>query len=403
MSGKPRILLLAIALVGLTAPATSWATSVFSLNLVGERLEAGDSRAIALGGSTQLLADSLAVLALNPALLARLPRVTVGVTQVLALDEGRSTRFAERDISFTFSSFRVAFPLSRHLVFSIGYRGRYDPAGSFAARDVTAAGDEFTNIFDRSGRLFSLPLTLSANLTRYASVGVTFSFEQGFVQERQDIVFDDITFSSSSGIRREEFDGKGYAAGLVLYPKDGLMIGGTWESSIDYDTEITDRFFRQSFLDTGFTSTAKLPSSASVAISWQMSDQYLVAASAAFRDFGDFEGLAFPTNRLRREESYAIGAEYKRGVPLKGRRYPLRLSFNWEKLPFDQPEGFEIKKFLIGFGTGISLRGGGGKVDVTFQAGKIGSISNNGLEDRVFRVYIGISGSELWKRRTGDF
>ncbi|MFQ5510970.1 MAG: OmpP1/FadL family transporter [Candidatus Krumholzibacteriia bacterium] len=401
MSGTTRIAVLALVL--LVQPGGSRATSLFSMNLLGERLEAGDVHSIALGGSGQLLQDSLGVLQLNPALLARLPRVTVGVTQFLAIDEGRSTEFAERDISFTFSSFRAAFPLSRNLIFAIGYRGRYDPGGSFAEREVTPAGDEFTSTFSKSGGLFSVPLTLAFGLSRFASVGLTFSFEQGFVQDRQDLVFNDPTFAPSAGIKKESFNGNGYAAGVVLYPTASLSVGAMWESAIDYDTEIIERFTPQSVLDTFYTATARLPSSAGFGVAWQVSEQYLVAGSAAFRDFDGFEGLAFPASRLRREESYSIGGEYKKGVRIKGRRYPLRLSFSYEKLPFDQPGSQDVKKFLVGFGTGIRLSGGRGKVDLAVQGGKVGSINNNGLEDRVFRIYLGISGSEVWKRKTGEF
>ncbi len=383
-------------------PATAWATSLFSLNFLGEKLEAGDARSIALGGSTQLLQDSLGVLLLNPALLARLPRVTVGTSQFLAIDEGRSTDFREQDISFTFSSFRAAFPLTSDLTFSIGFRGRYDPDGSIATRDSTAAGDPFTTTFFRSGGLFSVPLTASFNVTRYASVGLTFSFEQGFVEDRFEIVFDKRAITRGAGLKKEDLSGNGYAAGLVLYPFDNLMIGAMWESSIDYDTEIQERF-TQEVLDTFYTSTVRLPSGTNFGVTWQPAGSFLLAGSAAFRDFDGFEGLEFPVDRLDREESYSFGAEYGRGVPIKGHRFPLRLSINYQKLPFDHPLGQDIKKFLIGFGTGISLSGGRGKMDLTFQAGKIGSISDNGLEDRIFRIYVGISGSEAWTRKRGDF
>lgn len=391
------LVLLAAALV---SPDDARGTSLFSMNLLGEKLESGDVRAIALGGATQLLTDSLGVLQLNPALMARLGRVVIGTSQLVALDEGRSTDFTERDISFKFSALRGAFPIADLFVFSLGYVGRYDPDGSFSERDVTAAGDPFTTTLEKSGGLFSVPVGVSFNLSKYASVGLVYSFEQGFIQERVDTRFDDPTFTPGAGIKREEFSSNGFSGGLVLFPTRSLMIGGMYESEIDYDSDITEKF-TQTVLDTAYSSSATLPSRTNVGLTWRMSGVLTLHGSAAWRDFADFKGLAFPLDRLRREESYAFGAEYTKGVPFKGRRYPLRVSVAFSKLPYEHPVGETVNKFVIGFGTGIRLGGGKGKLDIAFRVGKVGSIDGNNLEDRIFRVYLGISGSEVWRRKAG--
>jgi len=38
-------------------------------------------------------------------------------------------------------------------------------------------------------------------------------------------------------------------------------------------------------------------------------------------------------------------------------------------------------------------------VDLSFEIGKIGSIGDNGADERVFRMAIGLSASETWSRR----
>ena len=71
----------------------------------------------------------------------------------------------------------------------------------------------------------------------------------------------------------------------------------------------------------------------------------------------------------------------------------------YERLPYDFPVGERISRLLFGVGTGLHFRSGKGKIDVAVQVGKEGSIDTNQLENRIFRLYVGVSGSEVWKRK----
>jgi long-subunit fatty acid transport protein len=382
------------------APVTTQATSVFNMVLLGERLETGDTRSIALGGSTQLISDSLGVLQLNPALLARINKVQIGATQFIGFDQGRSTEFAERDISVLFPTFRLAFPIMGKFVFSFGYMGRYDPDGTFVEFGQTASGVDFLTRFSKTGGLYSIPFTLSFNVSRYAAVGLTYSIENGFVQERWDKEFNALLFAPGAGFKKEEFEGNGYGAGVVLRPTDRIIVGGAFESQIDYDTSVQERF-TQPALDTTYVSSATLPARVSVGVTVEATRDVTVAASYAWSDFKDFKGLSFDSNRLSREVSYAVGVEYGKGVKVLGKRFPLRASFNFQELPFAHPVGQQINKFLFGFGTGFLIRDGRGKIDMALQAGQVGAINDNDVEDRVIRVYFSVTGAEQWKRRGG--
>jgi hypothetical protein len=65
----------------------------------------------------------------------------------------------------------------------------------------------------------------------------------------------------------------------------------------------------------------------------------------------------------------------------------------------EYPEGRPVKSRFITFGSGFGLPGGSGVIDVSFEFGKIGSVSVNGVDERVFRVALGLSASEAWSRR----
>lgn len=398
MIGRVRTAVAAVALCTVTfCAAPAWTASIYSMPFLGERMESGDVRAIALGGSTQLTLDSLAVNHINTALLARLKKVTLGATQYAAWDEGRSAEYQEKDVSAAFASFRAAFPITPFLTIAAGYFGRYDADGTFEVPDETSTGDAFVTRFIRSGGLFSIPLTAAFNLTRHASVGFTFSLERGFLEDRWDIDFEERGRVPGAGFKKEEFSGTGYALSAAFYPWQRFVLGASFESAIDYDTDIRE-LYTQSVLDTSYAATAKLPARVSAGVTLRLTRRITLLGSAHWSDFTKFHGLAFPTELLDTEQSYAFGLEVT-GVPIFGWRAPIRTSFQWERLPFEFPPGESVSRYLVGLGTGILIGDGKGKVDIAVRVGATGSAGTNGLEDRLFRVYVGLTGSEVWKRK----
>jgi hypothetical protein len=396
-----RFLALALVLLSAASATDAGATSVYSMLLLGEPIESGEVRAISVGGSTQMLDDSLGVVQLNPALLSRVPRVTIGATQYLAVDEGRNSEYSERDVSFTFSSFRAVFPVARLFRFGIGYTGRYEPGSGFTISGETEGGNAYTQRYEKSGGLYSVPLTVAFDLTRFVSLGLTYSFEQGTIENRWTIVFGGRTFVPGAGLQKEDLSGHGLAAGVLLRPFDGVILGGMYEEAIDYDTEIAERYSTSS-LDTSYAATLTLPRHVVLGATVRFGDSFLVAASGSWRDFGKIEGQGFSSSGLAAEQSLSIGAEYLRGFRVGGIRFPLRGGFKYELLPFEYPDGEKVEKYLVSLGTGVKVRGGKGKLDIGIQGGRVGSLGKNGIEDRLVRIYLGIAGGEEWKKKGAE-
>lgn len=388
------MLLFVLALV----PARASATSVFSMVFIGERLENGDTRAISLGGSQQLVGDSLSVLAYNPAELARATRVMIGATGQLGSDQGRNSSIAERDVSMVFPTFKVAFPFYKVAVLSVGYVGRYNPDGSFLVEDETGAGVTYIQRRTFSGGLFSVPFTAAFNVTRFASVGLTYAIEGGFVEERWDTQFGALLYVPGAGFKKENVNASSYGGGVVLRPLRRVMLGGTWESQIDYDSDIGIRYTQSEF-DTTYSSSATLPSRWTLAATVGLTRYLRVAGSYYSSDFSKFSGFSLDTSSLRKEISLSLGIEWDDVIPTPFFRMPLRASFNYQQLPFDFPAGSDVTRTLFGLGSGFVLGGGKGKLDFGLQIGKTGSVDKNTIEDRLVRLYFSITGSEDWRRR----
>ena len=175
------------------------------------------------------------------------------------------------------------------------------------------------------------------------------------------------------------------------------MLGAMYEAEISYDTDVRFRFTNDSG-DGLFSEELILPARWSAAAHWH-NDDFGAYVGGAVSDFEQFEGLSFPSERLAREDVAALGFEYSRGFSVFGRRYPVRMSFTYERLPYEAPEGERIQRIMGGIGTGLIFSDGRGKIDFALQTGKIGSTDTNGLSTRVLRLYVGISGSEVWKRK----
>jgi hypothetical protein len=390
----PCILVACLAVWSTATP--SRAESIFNLNLVGERLATGDVRATALGGSMQLLDDSLSVLQFNPAMLTYHTKVTFGAAQYLSSDLSRSGSLEEQEVASKFTDFMFAFPLFNRFTVGLGFRGRYDTDASLTIRSTSSAGEAYRDEFIRSGGLSSYPLSIATNVTRFFKVGAFYTVETGSIENRWNVIFDAPDQRPSFSIQKRTLSGNGWGVGVVVRPVARVLLGLTYEGEIDYDVSVRE-FFTNSAANGSFDEDMTLPARWVGAAQWRGED-FAVYAGASLSDFERFEGLDFPANRLQREEMASLGVEYLNGVPVFGRRFPLRLSIAYERLPYEYPEGERVQRVVGGVGTGLKFRDGKGKIDFALQTGKTGSRDGNGLETRILRLYVGVSGAELWKR-----
>jgi hypothetical protein len=120
---------------------------------------------------------------------------------------------------------------------------------------------------------------------------------------------------------------------------------------------------------------------------WQRSAPEPTGFEQLAGSIGDERLIAFGVERLRAQS----GPFFE--------RIPLRIGFFENRWALEYPAGHPVNSRFITFGTGFGLPGGPGALDVSFEFGQIGSISDNGLDERVFRLALGLSASEAWSRR----
>lgn len=389
--------LIAILLCGaaaLGAAGSARADSIFALNFIGERVEVGDARVGALGGFVQSVDDSLGVLQYNPAALAWMKRFSFGAAGYVTSDVNKSETLDQRSNGTSFTHLLFAFPLYKHRVTGgVGFRGRYDADGEFIIPGVTSAGDKYNDHFERTGGLFAVPIQVAFDAGDYAKIGLFYSIERGEIQETWLTEFEGNNADASSE-RERVFRGQAFGGGFLARPVPRLSIGLTYESQIDYDVDVTEKFTSSS-ADTASSEKATMPARMTVSAAYRLSRDITIFAGGSLCDFRDFEGIGFPSDRLAQEQIGSLGVEYRLGES----RVPLRGSVTYEQLPYLMPAGENIKKMAFAVGTGRIMRGGRGKLDIALQFANTGSVGTNTFSDKSVRFYLSISGSEDWKRK----
>lgn len=370
------------------------ADSIFGINFIGERVEPGDARLAALGGFVHTVDDSLGVLQYNPAALAWMKRFSFGAAGYFTSDVNKSADVDQRKNGTTFSHLLFAFPLyKQRLTGGVSFRGRYDADGEFITSGVTTENITYNDHYERTGGLFSVPFQVAFDAGNYLKVGAFYSLERGKVEETWLKEFPGNDADASSD-RESVFQGHAYGAGFVTRPISRLSIGLTYESKIDYDVDVTEKFTSTS-ADTNTSAKASIPARITASLSFRMTREMTLFLGGSRCDFTKFEGTTFPSDRLAEERIGSVGVEYRLGES----HTPLRGSFTYEQLPYTIPAGENIKRYAFAVGTGKIMRGGRGKADIALQFANTGSVNTNTYSDRSVRFFLSITGSEDWKRK----
>ncbi len=398
MNARAKLMIVILAAGLLARVPAARADSIFGMNLLGERIEAVDARVAALGGFVMIVDDSLGLMQLNPAMLAFSKRVAFGAAGYVTSDANQSADFERTIVATKFSSLMFAFPLfKRTLTASIGYRGHYDPDFDYSIPGTTTSGENYLDIFERTGGTWGVPISIAADLGRYAKIGGSVSLERGTIETRWMTDFEGINTADASSTQIRQVSTTGFGGGVVVRPIAGVGLGLAFESELDYDVD-TSEAFTNSASDTTYDENMVQPARWIASAAWRAARGLTFYGGASYSDFTQFEGLDFPADRLAEEIVAGLGVEYR----FRGSRFPIRLSGRYEKLPYTLPDGEEITRVSFALGSGLLFRTGRGKLDAALQFGKVGSVDTNTYEDRQIRFYVSITGSEQWstKRET---
>jgi hypothetical protein len=387
-------LLLAAAAV---APAS--AQSIFAVNFLGESQFIGSARYRALGLSAYAALDSVNALSANPATMADLTRLSFSMAEIISLSNLHSTDATAYENRFQIPSVMLGVPLRAGLVFGIGYRTRFEGKNVLSyERSVEGLPVSF-EVYDHRSGLFAVPFSLAWKAASWARVAGAFQLERGSIEDKAAITYYADNYSDAESKRMRSYSGTSWSASALIQVNPRLSVGAGVNSSIDYDVDETFAYTLAS-LDSSSAWDFQLPASWEIGASMGITDRWWLSAHYWQRGAPEADGYPQLAGSIGDERLISLGAERQR-MQSGGffARIPLRIGYYEDQWHLEYPEGRPVKSRFITFGSGFGLPGGSGVIDVSFEFGKIGSVSVNGVDERVFRVALGLSASEAWSRR----
>lgn len=391
---------LAAALAFAAAPnAPAFGQSIFGLNYLGEHGFTGSARYRALGLSSYAVIDSAGAVAANPASLADLTRLTFSLVEILSVSNVRSGSEAAYESRFQLPSVMFGVPLRKGLVLGMGYRTEFAGKGDFTFEYPIEGSSTAYEVYRHRSGLFNVPLSLAWRPVAWARVAGVYHIERGSIEDAYTVEYKKQYYSAVESKRVRSFSGSSWSGSVLMSVHPRVSLGLGWNSGVAYEGDETFRYSRAEF-DSIAAWRFELPSSWEAGAAFGIAERYWVSAHFWTRGAPETRGYEQLAGSIGDERLVALGVEKRpSGTGSFFTRIPLRLGFYENRWHLEYPAGNPVKSRFITFGSGFDLPGGPGKVDLSFEIGKIGSIGDNGVDERVFRMAIGLSASETWSRR----
>lgn len=394
-----------ILLLSFVQATLASAQSVFSLDYLGEHTFRGGARASGLGYSSLAVPDSNGVLSMNLAATADISMITFALFQRVSMSEavyGSNESYQNR---YQLPSALVAAPLVKGLVFSIGYRTRFQGVADFSIPGEIETPDYISvptplESYELDSSLYTVPIGLSWKAHDRIRLAGEIQIERGSIRDRVSVDFNNSDYGAAYSERKRTFSGTSWGLSFLLEAHRRLFLAGSVDGVVDYSVSEYIDNSREEF-NSSDSWDFELPPSFAGGIYAGITDRLWFSSTYWTREAPGTRGFEQLEGALRDETLIAFGLERTRGGGEEGffSRIPLRIGYYENVWHLENPAGESIKSRFFTMGSGLELPGGPGSLDYSFEFGKIGSNDTNGIEEKVLRFTLSISVSEEWKRR----
>jgi hypothetical protein len=386
-----------ILAAGSLTPA--FAQSIFGINFLGEHQFPGSARYRALGLSAYAVIDSAGAFSANPASMADLGRLTFSLVEILSVSNVRSGSATAYESRFQLPSVMLGVPVRKGLVFGFGYRTAFSGKGDFSFEYPIENSATAYEVFRHRSGLFNVPLSLAWRPVSWMRVAGAYQLERGSIEDSYTVEFRRDYYYSVESNRTRSFSGSSWSGSVLLNVYPRLSFGLGWNGGVAYEGDERFKYSRAEF-DSIAEWRFEIPSSWETGAAFGITGRWWLNAHFWRRSAPETRGFEQLIGSMGEERLVAVGIEKRpAGTGSFFSRIPLRLGFYENRWHLEYPAGHPLKSRFVTFGTGFNLPGGPGAIDLSFELGQIGSVGNNGVDERVFRMAFGLSASEAWSRR----
>ncbi len=400
--------LLLAALVSL--PAVAGAASIFSLNGMGEPIEAADVRALGMGGATIAVGDGRSLSAVNPATARAEELAVLGVelSPGALRTEGPGAVLSTE--SFGLEMARLLFPIGATTTLALGL---HTEASFDTPRiETTLEGDSLTyrRSTEAAGSISAIGGGLAFDLGSL-TIGVRGDYLFGSAIEDWLLGFEGDTLFHDSSNRpipiRDQVDrwrtsilGTQLSLGM-LWRGRAIDIGlfGTY-------SPWAEGFQEHEGLASGLESVAhssySMPPKAGAGIAWRPWKGMTVAADGELSAWSGFEVDGATVPAMSDVYRVAAGLEWHLGREgsYLSENLPLRVGGTLSPLPYriaaDGGGWRSVDVSRLTLGTGSTFAGGRGWADLAFEY----IVRDEGeIREREYRFHIALGAMERWARK----
>lgn len=396
-------------------------TSPYSFIGLGDNYKKGNIRALSMGGTDMALRSNMYINLVNPAGLSGIDSLSFVGSVGVAMN---NTSYRTSDLTSKFSSANInhlslAFPITKWWKTSISLLP-YSAIG-YQVFDYTEVenGGNVQYEYNGNGGMDAISWTNAFSVNERLAVGLNASYYFGKVEHDRSVYFPDSIYIFSSMVREKVvINGFFFEAGLQYFlpldEKNTLGFGLTYSNeatlngATDYFaiTFLGNDVYNNNTVDTirkwsEERDDIKLPFSLGGGISWVNKDKLTLAADFRFENMKDFEYLDNSLD-LSNRFTASFGAEFipeSNTLSAYWKMIHYRFGFRYENLGIKFADN-ELREYAISAGFGLPLRKSKTFVNLGFELGQNGTIQNDLIQERFFRVMLGISIKETWFRKS---
>lgn len=329
------------------------------------------------------------------------------------LFQSRSARDPAAESTLTSSElpfFQLVFPLGGATVLGGGYY-RYLDFDGFVDTGTRFRGDSLPVRLTTDGGLSVLSPQLATQLTRYARVGGGVDFYTGSRERLREIEFPAGGVSTRDSVRHA-FRGVGFSVGAHLLPLERLVLGAAYRSGATLEGELQAGAGAGDPDEPGGEDgnggeaaqlEVELPATFYAAASYRLGRRLTLAAEFDLGRWSEFEVDGRRDPAYRDARGLAAGVEYAfpGAVLFLPEGTVLRAGGRTRTLP-RRFGGEEVRERALTLGLGQVVGIGASILDLSLEAGRRGSLDDNGLREDFLRLGVSLSAFEEWPQRGAE-
>lgn len=411
---KTKIKLLFLFLVcGLTTFAQKNTSSPYSRYGIGDIVTQGKGRTVAMGGAGIALNSKLMLNSLNPASYAALDSMSflyeIGIRADFSEYSSSNTDGVHNERKINFDYFNIAWPVTRWWRMGIGILPKSNVGYQFALNSEGSNGVKSTQEFIGKGGVNRFNFTQAFIPFENLYLGVNASYMFGEIENSKRVYLGQIAsmnyFEDEILTVKDVFFDLGLQYTAKLSKNNQLTLGAIFntKSSIRTDRELIKKTVSsnggQNIISGDTVKTSfDYPMTWGVGLAYQYKDKLTLSVdySKSLWSESDFLGI---NEGFNDEQKYAAGLEF---TPDRGslRNYFKTMTYRfggyYKKTYLPVQLGERINDYGITFGVGIPMRRTATNINVAFELGQRGTLSNNLVKEKYARVCVSFSMFSRW-------